>query len=82
MTMTHDYGKLHQAVDRLEPEQAQVVLDMVQVILGDPVDRAVSSDVAPPTQEHRFSFTGIFDGPGDMSERKDKYLEGFGEPRS
>jgi hypothetical protein len=34
------------------------------------------------SKQHRFSFTGVVEGPGDLSERVDEYLQGFGEPRS
>ena len=83
--MTHEYRRLHRAVDRLDPAQAKAVLEMLKSMLGEGIvaDPAVTSNTdAPGSKAHRFSFTGVAEGPGDLSERVDEYLEGFGEPRS
>ncbi len=56
--MTHDYSRLHRAVDRLDPEQAKAVLEMLKSMLGEQIVAETTSPAqreATGSNQHRFS---------------------------
>lgn len=79
MTITPDYRRLHQAVDRLSPEQAEALFVVVESMLGRGAEVETSTQVPPIRRKHRLSFTGIGEGPPDLAERAEEYLAGFGD---
>ncbi len=81
--MTQDHVRLHRAVDRLDPAQASALLATLKSMLGEQIAADVpASGAGDGSEGHRFSFTGIVEGPGDLSERVDEYLGDFRERRS
>jgi hypothetical protein len=82
--MTQDHVRLHRAVDRLEPAQASALLATLKSMLGEQIAADIPASEAGEgaAKGHRFSFTGIVEGPGDLSERVDEYLGDFRERRS
>jgi hypothetical protein len=61
---------LHAVVDRLPSPQLHVLYDQAKrLVEGTPATSAESG------VRHRLSFTGAGDGPADLAERAEEYLE-------
>jgi hypothetical protein len=80
MTIAPDYAQLHQAVDRLNPVQAEALYIVVESMLGDSLAGAAPAEA--PRRAHRLSFTGVGSGPADLAENAEDYLQAsaFGHP--
>lgn len=86
MTIAPDTAAIHQLVDQIQPADYGTVYVILRRLAAnapvplpldeaDPVaeEAALESSQSQPTR-HRFSFTGVGEGPGDLSSRAKEYL--------
>ncbi|MFL6053869.1 MAG: hypothetical protein ACJ72W_13280 [Actinoallomurus sp.] len=70
MTAAHDYEDLHHLIDRMTPDQVRQLRKQALRLVGD--NEAISDHSESAKTP---AFAGILDGPSDLSERIDEFVE-------
>lgn len=76
MAVAHDHEDLRDLVDRLTPDQARSLLQLIERKLATVAEKSVVADNSNEPEHHGLATAGIFDsGHGDLSERVEEVVE-------